>query len=439
MTDRPLAKRRFAARLRLARAALVWERAWPALWPALFVLGVFAVAALFDVLPLLPGEAHAGVLALFALAAAGALLWGWRSAGLRAWPDTVAARRRIEQTSGLPHRPLEALADRPSAPLDGAASVLWAAHQRRMAAAVRRLRVGWPAAGLARRDPWGVRAVLAMLMLLGAIDAGADWRDRVARAFLPNFASGAPTIAASFDLWLTPPEYTGLAPQFLRAGDSETVRVPTGSVLLAQVHGGNAVPSLAIDAESRDFAAIDKHNFRIEATLTAGAALTLNQGERRASGQGGFDTEIMLVDCGEIARFRIDRQARHGIAAMHLGEQHAAGRNPHRLAIAGPQELRRQPGVFGRRQPQIKAGRDRWRPAGKVRQKRPRHPVAPIGTGIDRAEQQQHRQHRAHPPRVAPGQASRRPADAQPAHCRRHTALMRRPQNAGRAIERRAR
>jgi uncharacterized protein (TIGR02302 family) len=278
MTDRPSAKRRLTVRLRLARAALVWERAWPALWPLLFVLGVFVVAALFDLLPLLPGTAHAGVLALFALAAAGALLWGWRSAGLRAWPDTVAARRRIEQASGLPHRPLEALADRPSAPLDGAASVLWAAHQRRMAAAVRRLRVGWPAAGLARRDPWGVRAVLAMLLLLGAIDAGADWRDRVVRAVLPNFASGSPAIAASFDLWLTPPEYTGLAPQFLRAGDSETVRVATGSVLLAQVHGGSVVPSLAIDAESRDFAAIDKHNFRIEVTLTAGTALTLNQG-----------------------------------------------------------------------------------------------------------------------------------------------------------------
>src|SRR5712691_2938992 len=279
MTDRPLAKRRFAARLRLARAALVWERAWPALWPALFVLGVFAVAALFDVLPLLPGEAHAGVLALFALAAAGALLWGWRLAGLRAWPDTVAARRRIEQASGLPHRPLEALADRPSAPLDGAASVLWAAHQRRMAAAVRRLRVGWPAAGLARRDPWGLRSVLAMLLLLGAIDAGADWRDRVARAFVPGFASGPPAIAASFDLWLTPPEYTGLAPQFLRTGDSEAaVQVPTGSALLAQVHGGNAVPRLAIDGEARDFDAVDKQNFRVAATLARGKLLTLSQG-----------------------------------------------------------------------------------------------------------------------------------------------------------------
>jgi len=282
MSDRPanrqLGKRALAARLRLARAALLWERLWPALWPTVFVVGVFTVAVLFDVLPLLPAIAHAGLLALFALAIVAALLWGWRAAGLRTPPDAIDARRRIEEASGLPHRPLQALADRPSAPLDGPASVLWAAHQRRMAAAVHRLRVGWPAAGLARRDPWGARAVLAMLLLLGIIDAGPDWRDRLARAFAPDLAGGAATVASSFDLWLTPPEYTGLAPQFLRAGDSETVRVPTGSVLLAQVHGGSAVPSLAIDNEPRDFAAIDQHNFRIEATLSAGTALTLKQG-----------------------------------------------------------------------------------------------------------------------------------------------------------------
>src|SRR5260370_37321415 len=100
MTDRPLAKRRFAARLRLARAALVWERAWPALWPVLFVLGVFVVAALFDVLPLLASEVHVGVLALFVLAAAGGLLWGWRSAGLRGWPGTGAGRAPTRQASG---------------------------------------------------------------------------------------------------------------------------------------------------------------------------------------------------------------------------------------------------------------------------------------------------------------------------------------------------
>jgi uncharacterized protein (TIGR02302 family) len=264
--------------LRLARAALVWERVWPAAWPALCVLGSIAAAALFDVLPRLPGAAHAGALALFAVAFAGAVVWGARGAGLARWPDPIMARRRIEEASGLPHRPLEALADRPSTALDGPASVLWAAHQRRMAAAVRRLRVGWPVSALARRDPWGVRSVLAILLLLGAIDAGADWRDRVIRAFTPALDGGAAGISTSFDLWLTPPEYTGLAPQFLRTGDSQTVQVPAGSTLLAQVHGGNAVPRLAVDGAARDFAVLDKQNFRFEATLTGGQLLTLSQG-----------------------------------------------------------------------------------------------------------------------------------------------------------------
>jgi uncharacterized protein (TIGR02302 family) len=278
MTDLPLPRRRLAARMRLALAALLWERGWPAAWPALCVFGVFAALALFDVLPGLPGLAHAGVLGLFAFAFAGAVGWGLFAARIGAWPDRVMARRRIEQASGLAHRPLQALADRPSGPLDGQAAALWTAHQRRMAEAVRRLRVGWPAAGLARRDPWGVRSVLAILLLLAVIDAGADWRDRVVRAFMPALNGGLAAAAASFDLWLTPPEYAGLAPQFLRAGDPDSVRVATGSTLLAQVHGGNAVPRLSIDGEAQEFAAVDKQNFRIEATLASGKQLTLSQG-----------------------------------------------------------------------------------------------------------------------------------------------------------------
>src|SRR5439155_14034140 len=67
-------------------------------------------------------------------------------------------------------------------------------------------------------------------------------------------------------------------PQFLRAVDSETVQVPTGSALLAQVHGGGAVPRLGIDGEARDFQPVDKQNFRVEATLTQGKQLSVLQG-----------------------------------------------------------------------------------------------------------------------------------------------------------------
>ena len=262
-------------RLFLSRAALAWEVLWPALWPMLCVAGFFAVVALFDLPSLLPGAVHAVVLAGFALAFVGAAILGLRHL---AWPDMLAARRRIERNSGLAHRPLAALADQPSAPLDAASASLWEAHRRRMEAAIRRLRVGWPAAGLARHDPWGVRSVLAILLVVGAIDAGADWRDRLARAFSLSLDGGAPAASASFDIWITPPDYTGLPPQFLRADTQGPVHVPTGSALLAQIHGGRGMPHLAIDDAVSDFTAVDKQNFRAAATLTKGQTLAVTQG-----------------------------------------------------------------------------------------------------------------------------------------------------------------
>jgi uncharacterized protein (TIGR02302 family) len=56
------------------------------------------------------------------------------------------------------------------------------------------------------------------------------------------------------------------------------VQVPTGSTLLAQVHGGGAVPKFSIDGETRDFEAVDKQNFRAEATLSSGKSLSVSQG-----------------------------------------------------------------------------------------------------------------------------------------------------------------
>jgi uncharacterized protein (TIGR02302 family) len=296
MTDRSsLSGHRFAMRLRLARFALLWERVWPPCWPALGALGAFLVLGLFDVLPNLPGLLHAAILiglgAAFAIGLAAAF-------GKTVIPDAFSARRRIEQASGLQHRPLQALADRPSGPLDVAAARLWEAHRRRMEGAARLLRIGLPRAGFAARDPWGLRAVLAILLLLGAIDAGSDWKDRLVRSVTPDIAGKSGMAAASFDIWVTPPEYTGLAPQFLRSENAETLRIPTGSKLLAQVHGGQAVPRLAIDGESREFDAIDKQNFRAAATLTTGKQLAVTQA---GAALGNWQIEIIPDNPPQIA------------------------------------------------------------------------------------------------------------------------------------------
>lgn len=276
MSDTPAPLRLLRARLHLARAALIWELAWPAAWPALGLIGAFLVLALFDVLPSLPGPAHAVLLVAFALGIAAAAAYGaWRIA----WPDRIAARRRIELSSGLAHRPLLALGDRPSTELGPGGDALWAAHQRRVMASLRGLRVGWPHSALARHDPWGLRAVLTILLVIAAIDAGPDWRDRVAHALKPNFSAGAPAVAASFDLWVTPPDYTGRPPQFLRAGAKDKVAIATGSSLIAQVHGGDDVPNLTVDNDAHKFETVDQQNFRVGTTLTAGSRLTLTQGD----------------------------------------------------------------------------------------------------------------------------------------------------------------
>ncbi len=275
MTDRSAYQNApFAIRLRLARAALLWERWWPSCWPALAIFALFLILSLFGLLPLLPGLIHGAVL----LACGAAFLLALAKAfGGLSMPDGDSARRRIERASGMRHRPLQALADQPSAPLDPPAAGLWEAHRRQMAAAASRVRIGLPAASLATRDPWGVRAVLTILLVLAAIDAGGAWRERLLRAVTPGLDGGAPAIAASLDIWVTPPEYTGLPPQFLRPENRQTIRIPIGSALLAQVHGGGATPGLAIDGKVSNFDTIDQQDFRAQATLKSGERIEVSQ------------------------------------------------------------------------------------------------------------------------------------------------------------------
>src|SRR5579863_6186878 len=240
--------------LRLAGAALTWERLWPALWPAAGIAGAFLALALFDVPTRLSGTLHAALLAVTLALFVAALVPAWRHFCL---PDRAAERRRIEQASGLRHRPLTALDDRLSSG-DAATAALWQAHRERMAAQVRRLRVGWPAAGLVRRDPFALRALLGLALLIGAIDAGADWSQRLWRALTPSFVPTWTAAAVSLDIWVTPPDYAGLPPQFLPAsGPAAPIAVPAGSTVLAQVHGGIGLPQIKIDNRATEFERID--------------------------------------------------------------------------------------------------------------------------------------------------------------------------------------
>jgi uncharacterized protein (TIGR02302 family) len=238
-------------------------------------LGIFLTLALFDVPAMLPSWFQALLLAALAAILAFNLVIVLRRFTP---PSHESARRRIETASHMAHRPLTALEDKLAGDGGGEAAKLWQAHRARMAAAIRRLRVGRPRSFLWRRDPYYLRAALVLVLAAGIFTAGGDWHARIFRAFHPDVAFFGPATPASLDIWISPPEYTGLAPQFLtqHAGQAP-VAVPIGSNVLAQVHGGSTVPDLRIDRDSQPMSRVDDNDYKGQATLTSGSLLEVTQ------------------------------------------------------------------------------------------------------------------------------------------------------------------
>ena len=258
----------------LARLALAWEGLWPRLYPILGVFGGLLILALLDVPALLPFWLHA---LLLAAAAAGLGAVGWWAFRGYVPPGAKAADRRLEAASGLRHRPLAALADRPTGD-DPAALALWQAHQQRAAAQIRRLRVGIPRPCLPARDPRAIRAALVLGVISAVVIAGGEAPERLRRALVPTMPGPAPVAAARLEAWVTPPSYTGAAPIFLdAAGGAATV--PAGSRLQVSVSGGaGGVPELLLDAEAQAFRTLDATSFAAEAVLERGTRLAVRRG-----------------------------------------------------------------------------------------------------------------------------------------------------------------
>ncbi|MBX3518206.1 MAG: DUF4175 family protein [Rhodospirillales bacterium] len=252
--------------VRLAAASLAWEALWPRLWPAVTLIGAGLALALLDVLPLLPAWLHAGVLIVFAAALLAALAWA--GTGLRRI-DRHQALRRIEQDSALSHRPLSALEDRQGAGADDPlARLLWQRHQADLHAARPQLRLKLPAPGVARLEPWGLRAAVLLLLVIAVAAGGRQAPERLARAVQPALGSGA--VQPRVELWITPPAYTGHAPLFLKAGATAegqggaghaapapaSIPVPDGSVAVVRATGISSAPTLVLADQRTPMTAI---------------------------------------------------------------------------------------------------------------------------------------------------------------------------------------
>ena len=223
-----------------ARWTIFWERLWPALASIATVIGLFLAVSWLGVWLWLPPIARAiglGVFFLLAAAAFAPLLM------LRV-PSRLDGLRRLDRNSGLRasaghrdrrrdrgRRPRMLIRSRCGAPISSA-----------RCARPRRLKAGTPMPRLALRDPFAVRALVAVLVVATFFAAGGERMKRVAAAF--DWQGVMAPANFRIDAWVSPPTYTGRPPvilQGLRPGEpvqtAATLSVPAGSTLVIRATG----------------------------------------------------------------------------------------------------------------------------------------------------------------------------------------------------------
>lgn len=244
------------------RRATWIERVWVRLWLAFAAVGLFLAVSFAGVWPRLGPVLHIALLAAFGLALVAALAFAFAAPA----PARAAALRRLETTSGVQHRPASSYEDTVSMRADDASTgALWAAHRERLAAQLKRLQPEPPRPDTHRYDPYALRTLglMGLVLAAGLIGDGRD--DRVMAAF----RFGPPPLAndARLDAWATPPPYTGRAPLLIADGqkpgvslmpaDGKPFEVPERTMLVIRATGTGG-GSLAVDYLAEGRASADR-------------------------------------------------------------------------------------------------------------------------------------------------------------------------------------
>jgi uncharacterized protein (TIGR02302 family) len=251
-TPQSALERGFERKVSLSRWALVFEQLWPRAWALIGLAGLFIAVSLLGLWARLDELTHKIVLGLFGLALLAAVV---ALARVR-WPSRAEAIRRVEGVSGIKHRPASSYEDSLTLNAEDArTAALWRVHRQRLAQLLGKLRVGRPAPRTDRYDPFAVRALLVLGVLLLLVAAGDSTQDRLWAAF--RFGPLAKGAEARLDAWVTPPAYTGKPPIMLADGShggwqqqersAGAYEVPDKSLLVIRASGAG-VGALSLEA-----------------------------------------------------------------------------------------------------------------------------------------------------------------------------------------------
>jgi uncharacterized protein (TIGR02302 family) len=245
----------------------------------LMLAGFFAALAWLGVFAALYPWAHLVALVVFVIFLFDAL--GRARRHWRPTPPSLACRR-VEEASGLQHRPLDVLEDRPIT-LGADQMALWQMHAARAREQIKNLR--WPSWKLAfdERDPYALRYAMLILLVVGLLSGWGALGGRLIAAINPTLGKLHMT-APALDAWITPPEYTHLPPIMIAtpAGmrlDKTVIDVPEGSILSAHLaEKDGAAPTLDVNDDSVSFTAEDQKDYEATQAITGGDRISIARG-----------------------------------------------------------------------------------------------------------------------------------------------------------------
>ncbi len=263
-------------RLRQAGLVLAWEGFWRLAWPIVAVTALFAGLALLDLLPMLSPFWHSAVLGLFVIA----LIFLLSRLRHFRWPGLAERQRRLERDNDLAHRPLSQWEDRPAGEsLDPIGRSLWQIQRQRLAVLLKNLRLKPPAPGLPALDPLGLRFAPLLLLAIGLAAGRHEIAARFDRALDGSWDSGV--VPPLLQVWITPPDYTGLSPILLQNAGAQILQIPAGSKLLAELQGSDRDARLFIDKRKLSFTRLDPISQKLEAEVTEGTQMVIKLGRHQ--------------------------------------------------------------------------------------------------------------------------------------------------------------
>lgn len=245
----------------------------PVLWIMLFAaLWILEAPQLFGL---------TGQIACLILFIGGLILLVRKDASTFHIPQRNDIDRRLESASRFRRGQIRALEDRLANPQKRATRELWDTGQKQMLDTLPGLHKPNLRPLMIRLDPRGIRFAVILLFISAVLVAGPDWQRRLWMGLIPVTPGFILSQGRADELWITPPEYTGIAALHIIGGKlAEPVKIPQDSQIKIRTYsalGGWFAPSLSMGEKTIPLPALGDGLYGLETSIEPADSIVISQ------------------------------------------------------------------------------------------------------------------------------------------------------------------